>query len=147
MANNPYFSDNAVSVALVAVGHLVDGGNITIYSGTQPNDANTALSGNTALAVCNLSATAFNNSGVTYSGGDPGGGGGPGRYATLPANAITSGTGVMGAATWFRCYNSSEVGVFDGTVGTSGCDLNLNTTSISTGSTVAITSFSLTQLE
>jgi hypothetical protein len=146
MSNNPYFSDNAVATALEAVGALVNGGgNITIYSGTQPNDANAALSGNTALAVCNLSTTAFSNAGLTYTNTDTGSG--PVRYATLPANAITSGTGTAGTATWFRCYNSTGTGVFDGSVGTSGADLNLNTTAITTGATVQITSFTITQLE
>lgn len=35
----------------------------------------------------------------------------------------------------------------DGSVGTSGCDLNLNTTSIVAGATVSCTSFTITQAE
>ena len=38
-------------------------------------------------------------------------------------------------------------GVMDGSVGTTGCDLNLNTTSIVIGATVSVTSMTITQTE
>jgi hypothetical protein len=67
----------------------------------------------------------------------------------LTVNAITNGTGttVAGAgsiAAWFRCTTSGSTPEIDGTVGTSGCDLNLSTTTISSGVTVSVTSWSLT---
>ncbi len=59
---------------------------------------------------------------------------------TLPSNT----TGLAaGTATWFRIVTSANAAVIDGSVGTSGQDLNLNTTTISIGVTVAITSFSI----
>lgn len=56
---------------------------------------------------------------------------------TLPANV--SGL-AAGTATWFRITTSGGTQVIDGGVGT---DLTLNTTTISVGATVSITSFTI----
>lgn len=132
MAYNLQISNAAAAAAVAALAALANGGSIALYTGTQPANANTGLSGNTLLAQLSLSATAFTVSN---------------NVAT--ANAITSATAVAtGTATWFRCYesNGSSV-VFDGTVGTSGCDLNMNSTAISSGATVAISSLTFTLTE
>lgn len=68
--------------------------------------------------------------------------------------AVTSDTNVdaSGTAAWFRMYDVSE-GVtgssstkkrIDGTVGTSGADLNFNTVTFVAGGTAAISSFTIT---
>jgi hypothetical protein len=65
----------------------------------------------------------------------------------LTLNAITSDTSAnaTGTATWFRIVQSGgSTHVLDGSVGTSGADLNLNSTSIVTGGTVAVSSFTIT---
>lgn len=67
--------------------------------------------------------------------------------AVLTLNAITSDTSAnaTGTATWFRIVKSDgTTHVMDGNVGTSGSDLNLNTTSIVAGAVVAVTSFTIT---
>jgi hypothetical protein len=62
---------------------------------------------------------------------------------TLPSN--TTGA-AAGTATWFRIVKSDgTTHVIDGSVGTSGADLNLNTTTISVGVTMAITAFTITR--
>ena len=102
-------------------------GFIKIYSGTQPADANTALSGNTLLATLTCNATFAPSASA----------------ATLTLNAVASDTNAAatGTAAFFRMLKSdASTVVMDGTVGTSGCDLNLNTTSIVSGATVACTS-------
>ncbi len=106
-------------------------GKLRIYSGTRPTDADTALSGNTLLAELTFNSTAFGSA----SGG------------VLTANAITSDSSAdaTGTATWFRSLTSANAFVVDGNVGTSGSDLNLNTTSIVSGGPVAITSFTITE--
>lgn len=106
-------------------------GTIKIYSGTQPADANTALSGNTLLATltCNATFAPSASSGA------------------LTLNSITSDTNAAatGTASFFRMLKSDGTTVvMDGSVGTSGCDMNLNTTSIVSGATVACTSFVIT---
>ena len=65
----------------------------------------------------------------------------------LTLNAITSDTSAdaTGTATWFRIVTSGGTFVVDGNVGTSGSDLNLNTTSIVAAATVAVSSFTITE--
>lgn len=109
-----------------------NGAKLRIFSGTQPANADTALSGNTQLAEL-VAGTPF--AGSASSG-------------VLTANSITqdSAADATGTATFFRLYQSDGVTVVcDGTVGTSGSDLNLTTTSIVSGQPVQVTSFVLTE--
>jgi hypothetical protein len=108
---------------------------LRLYSGTRPTNPDTALSGNTLLAELTCNATAF--------GSESGG--------VLTAGAISSTTGQAGAgsgtnATFFRLFKSDgTTAVIDGDVGTSGSDLNLNNTSIASGQSVSISSFTITE--
>ncbi|MFF0183538.1 hypothetical protein [Streptomyces sp. NPDC005244] len=114
------------------VDDLINGGSaagtVKVYSGTQPVNANTAITG-TLLATFTLDNPAF---GAASAG-----------VLTLAATPIST-TGVAaGTATHFRCASGGTGGagtVFDGSVSTSGAQLNLNTTTISVGVTVQITS-------
>lgn len=102
---------------------------LRIYSGTRPATAGTAT---TLLAELTCNAT--------FAGAASGG--------VLTLNAITqdSSANATGTATWFRIVKSDGTTfVLDGDVGTSGSDLNLNTTSIVSGGPVAVTSFVLTE--
>jgi hypothetical protein len=67
----------------------------------------------------------------------------------LTANAISNGTGTAAAgtgktATWYRLRTSGGTAHVDGSVGTSGCDLNLSSTTIAQGQTVSISSSTYT---
>ncbi len=63
----------------------------------------------------------------------------------VSANSITSDTNATGGtAAWFRITDSTGAFVMDGDVGTSGSDLNLNTTSIAAASTVSVSSLQIT---
>ena len=65
---------------------------------------------------------------------------------TLTINTITGANAVAtGTATWFREVDSNDVFIQDGSVGTSGEDLNLNTVSIVSGNTVNVTSYVITE--
>lgn len=117
--------------AIDAVSARCNTGYIRIYSGTQPTNADTALSGNTLLAELRFNATAF----AAASAG------------SAAANAITSDSSAdaTGTATFFRCYESDgTTAIFDGAVSTSGAELNLNTVSIVAAATVAISAFTIT---
>jgi hypothetical protein len=98
---------------------------IKLYTGTQPANANTALSGNTLLVTLTI-AGAF----------------GTDSNGTLTFSTVTNGTAVAsGTATFFRIYKSDGTTVvLDGSVGTSSADLVLNTTTVATNDTVAISS-------
>ncbi len=102
-------------------------GKLRIYDGSRPATGGSAT---TLLAELTLNATFA-----------PGASSG-----VLTLNSITSDTSAdaTGTATWFRIVTSGGTFVIDGSVGTSGSDLNLNTTSIVSGATVAVTSFTIT---
>lgn len=53
------------------------------------------------------------------------------------------GANASGTASWFRVLDGNGAGIIDGDVGTSGSDLNLNTTLFTAGLDVDITSFIL----
>lgn len=122
-------SRNAAADAIV---DLLDAGagagTLKIYTGPQPATGDTAESG-TLLATFTLSDPAF---GAASSG-----------VATAAAIANTTGV-AAGTAGYFRAEDSTGANVLDGSVGTSGADLNLNTTTISVGLTVSITSWTVT---
>lgn len=102
---------------------------LRIYDGTQPATAGTAISTQTLLAELTGNASAW--AGSASSG-------------VLTANAITqdSSANATGTAAFFRLAGSTAT--IDGTVGTSGADMNLNSVSIVSGGSVSITSFTIT---
>lgn len=131
MANNLKISSTAVNAQADALSDLLDNGYLRIYDGTQPANANTAITTQVLLAELRFNATAA----PAASGG------------TLTMNAITQDSSAdnTGTATWFRATKSDgSTVVFDGSVGTSGCDLNLGSTSITSGASVAVTSMTFT---
>jgi len=101
---------------------------LRIYDGSRPATGGTAT---TLLAELTCNATFA----PAASGG------------TLTLNSITqdSSANATGTATWFRLVKSDGTTiVLDGSVGTSGADLNLNSTSISSGAAVSVTSAVIT---
>lgn len=142
MANNPFFSDAAAKAAVDAVAALCNSGTLKIYTGSQPTDANTAVGAQTLLGTLTFSATAFGASSASGSAGS--------KVVTATANTITddSSADATGTAAWFRVLKSDGTTiVFDGSVGTSGCDLNLASTSIVSGEDISVTSFTITLTE
>lgn len=101
---------------------------LRIYNGTRPATGGAAT---TLLCELIMNATAFAPASAS---------------GVLTANAISNGTAAAtGTATWFRIVKSDGTTfVMDGNVSTSGADLNLNNTSIATGQTVSVTSFTIT---
>jgi hypothetical protein len=100
------------------------GAKICIYQGTQPANANTAISTQTLLVECDLAGTFGTDS-----------------NGTLTLGTVNSGTAVAtGTAQFFRIFKSDgSTVIMDGSVGTSGADLNLNNTTINITQTVNIT--------
>ncbi len=101
-----------------------------IYTGSAPTNADTAVSG-TLLVTLTGSVSAF---GVASAG-------------VITLNTVTAGTaGATGTAGYCRILTSGSVKMLDLTnIGTSGADINLNSTSITSGGTVSITSGTLTE--
>jgi hypothetical protein len=103
---------------------------LRIYSGTPPANAGAALSGNTVLVDIPLGSDYF----ATTSNG----------VLTKTGTWQDTSADATGTATFFRILTSADVARIQGTVGTSGADLNLSSTSITSGGTVTITGFTLT---
>lgn len=134
MALQPYITQAAAVAMITALGTAIDAGTaavINIYSGTVPANADAALSGNTLLAQLVCSATAFLN--ITDTG--------TAARATFAAISPDTSADASGTATFWRVLtqNAGTV-ILQGTVGTSNADLILNTTAITAGSQVSITS-------
>lgn len=100
---------------------------LRIYSGTRPSTGGTAT---TLLAelICNATFAPASSAGV------------------LTLNSITSATAsATGTASWARLLKSDGTTILmDMDVSTSGSDLNLNATAISSGATVSVTSATIT---
>ena len=98
---------------------------IKIYDGTQPSNANTAITTQTLLVSLPISGTFGTDS-----------------NGTITLSTVTNGTAVAtGTGQFFRITQSNGTTVvMDGSVGTASADMILNNTSIATGQTVSISS-------
>lgn len=98
---------------------------INIYDGTQPTNANTAISGQVLLVSLPISGSFGTDS-----------------NGTITLSTVTNGTAVAtGTGQFFRITKSDTTTVvMDGSVGTASADMILNNTSIATGQTVSISS-------
>jgi hypothetical protein len=125
MASNLKYSNgtrDAQQTGLIT--YAGSGSIIRLYDGTQPANANTAISTQTLLVSLTISG-AF----------------GTDSNGTITLGSVTNGTAVASStATFFRIVKSDGTTVvMDGSVSTSGADLNLNTTTIASGQVVGIT--------
>jgi len=96
---------------------------INIYAGSQPANANTAISGQTLLVTLTVTGSFGTDS-----------------NGTITLSSVANGTAVAtNTATFFRITKSDATTVvMDGSVGISDADLVLNNTSIATGQVVSI---------
>jgi hypothetical protein len=99
-----------------------------IYDGSRPASGGTATTLLAELALSSTAAGAASGGVLTFS------------AITQDASANATGT-----ATWFRIVTSGGTFVVDGSVSTSGSDLNLTTTSIVATQPVSITSCVITE--
>ena len=130
--SNIFLSNYTVQAEATAINatSYFSGATLTIYSGTQPVSADTALSGNTALAIFTLPASGSNsvsNGVITFG-------------AISSITAVASGT-----ASFFRVTNGANT-IYDGQVTTTGGggDCQINSVAVSSGATVAISAMSFT---
>jgi hypothetical protein len=119
-SNATRHSQNEGLIAFAGTGAI-----FSLYTGTQPANANTAITSQ-VLLVSMIIAGVF---GTDVNG-------------TLTLGAVTAGTAAnAGTAAWFRIYKSDNTTVvMDGSVGLAGADLNLNSVTIAAQQTVGITS-------
>jgi hypothetical protein len=133
MAHNPKFSNDTVSAETDAACARMDGGTVTLYDGTQPADADTAPTGSEhVLSVHALDAPAF---GAAVNG-------------LASANPIGDDTdaNATGNASWFRVAGPLAEKGWDGSVGVTGSDsdLEMPTVAIQQHAVVSVTGLSFT---
>jgi hypothetical protein len=115
---------------------------IRILDGTQATDPDTAIGAQVTLAQLTCSDPAFGSAADAN----------PGGRATASAITSDSSADATGTASWFRASATNDGATslddhIDGSVGTSGCDMNLNTASIVSGATVSLSSWTVTMPE
>lgn len=128
---NVRITASAASAESDAVCALLNNGFLDIYSGTQPTDADTAITSQTRLASLGFGATACTaaTAGVASA-------------TSITADPAAANAGI---ATWFRAWKSDHTSaVFDGSVDTASADLVLTTTLIASGKPVTVTGFTIT---
>lgn len=122
------YATNLRNAQLDAITTFVgNGGKLQIYDGTRPATGGTATN---KLAEFTLASP--------FAAGAAAGVLSP----TLPSNvnALLSGT-----ATWFRVTTSGGTFSIDGSVGTSGTDLILNSAALTSGVAVSVTAWTITR--
>lgn len=127
--NSPRKKSNDAIVDSVDVGTTNANGKLLIYTGGQPATPETTASG-TLLATLDFAATAFAASDANASAG-------------LAGGAISTTASASGTAGWFRVVDKDAVAIFDGSVGTSGQDLNFDVADFVSGGTVTISSLTV----
>ena len=113
---------------VTALTEAISGYTLSIYTGSQPAAANDAATG---TKLVDIMINGFNA---------PANG-----SATLNTSTPNTGTAeATGTAGWGRIVRGSGERI-DGTVGTSGTDFTINSTSITNGATVTLTAMTVTQ--
>lgn len=141
MAYSTKIGPTAAVAACDAIVDLLDSGGagkIEIWEGTEPAYCDTSISdgsgGYNLLAELTLSATAFGAAADQN----------PNGRATASSITNDSSANKSGTAGFFRAKSGGGTVIIQGLCGTSGSDMNLNTTSIVSGATVSITSWTFT---
>ena len=130
-------SNAAAQAACNAIVDLIDAGTppglLRIYSGSAPTNVEDSATGD-LLAELTFSTTAFGSA----SDANPG--------ATATAATITgdSSANNSGDAGYFRIVNAAGTAIIQGSVGTSGADLNLTSIAIVATEPVNVTSLTFT---
>lgn len=143
MANAVYINITRAQEMLDAFTAAMDAGagaaTLKIYDGTRPTYCGEAVGAQVLLAELAFSDPAFPASSDDDT---------PNALATANTVNDDSSADATGTASWFRIEDSDGNDVLDGTVGDSGSwDLLLNTVSITAGSTVSVTSMTMTMPE
>jgi hypothetical protein len=128
MAKDTQLSEAAVNGEANALARLLDNGYFNLYDGVKPATADDAITTQTKLATLR-----FGNPSA------PGAVGG-----TLSFNGLTddADAAATGTASWFRLFKSDgTTAVLDGTISTTGSNLDLNTVSIQQHGRVSITGY------
>lgn len=104
---------------------------VKIYTGTAPANVAAAATG-TLLATFTLASDWMGDAGATLAGRKD-------FTGTPSTTAVAAGT-----AAYFRITTNADVAFMQGTISTTGADLNLDNTNIANGQSIQITSWQIT---
>lgn len=129
----PYATASAACDAIVDRLDIGGAGTVKVYDGTQPANADTAVSTQNILCEFTLANPAFgaaSNGAASMAGG-----------TKTDSSANNTGT-----ATWFRAFNGAGTVIIDGSVAATGgtADMIIDNTSIASGQTVNLTAWTVT---
>lgn len=111
---------------------------LSFYDGTPPADADTALGSNTLLAKIELQNPAFGAAADVS----------PGARITLAGVPLSdSSIDASGTVSFARIHNRNNASRWQGTVGTSGTDVIINSTALSSGAVLTVTAMTQTMPE
>lgn len=131
MADTTKISNEAANAEADAFSDKLDDGFLRIYDGSQPATVDTAIGAQNLLAELRFANPA---SGAAVNG-------------VITFSAITSDTAAdaTGTASWFRAFKADGTSaIWDGSVGTAGATINMNSTAIQINAQVDVTSLSFT---
>jgi hypothetical protein len=113
-----------------ALGALLNGGHVHLYTSPRPATVDTAITTQTLLAAPTFGNPAFASA----------------VAGVITANALTAdaSAAASGTAAWFRAVTSAGAAVCDGSVGTSNADCILSSTTIIAYGSISVTSCVLT---
>ena len=142
MAADTKINNAAAVAACNAIVDLVDvgaAGTLIVYAGTVPAECATAITTQTVLLTFTLAATAF---GAAYDGA-------PGGSADLAGVPLTAVASASGTASFFRILDDTgpDIVIIQGTCGTEEADMIMNSTSIISGTSVDLDSYTFTVSE
>ena len=123
-------SQNAAMDAVTLLINATSAGSITIYDGTIPTDANTAITTQTLLATLTFSADAFGDAAAGVS-----------TAATITGDSSID---AESTATWARILDGGGNTIFDCDAATASAIIILNSVAFVTGGTVDISAMTLT---
>lgn len=132
MASNVHLSTTARNTAIdnmLALLNAGGAGTLKFYDGSQPANANTAITSQTLLATLTLNSTAFASS----SGGS----------ASLNGVPLSASIVATSTCTWGTFVNNAGTRVMDFSVGTSSADCNFNSVAFQNGATCSVSSFTV----
>jgi len=126
MASNLNLTNAIATAQAQLIADALGSGYLRIYQGAQPATADTAIDAQVLLAELRFAATAevsVVDGLITFA-------------ALTPEDSIL----VSDTAAFFRALESDgDTAVIDGTVGTVGCDMNLNSVELSAGAELSVT--------
>jgi hypothetical protein len=130
MANDFRKSQTLAKIVADAEAVRFNSGYFYIFDSTMPDGTTAAATTQAQIVRLQFGATAFSTAALGFP-------------VTITSTTLVAANSTFSStATWFLCTeNTTTARLTIGTIGTAGCDLNLNSVQISSGASVSVSSF------